>query len=694
MLASSAVAQDPVLLARAYAGNSNPANRSALLQYASTHKDRSGGIALLAIAGHDTSPDRYTLQAARERLPELADYVLWLSASAAFEGGDFAAAAKDAEAVVQQSPKSPLQPESALLAAKAYLAANTPARAVDVLRRAHGDLPQPDGDLALAGAFEAAHDPANAAAFYQRVWLEYPASAQAQIAEAGMAGAKRPSASALLVRATKLIEAREFEQARRDLTALAASSSGVEHDFALVRIGVADQRARKNAAALSYLHTLAVTHPEADAERLYYTLAAARRLNRLDVIEPTLERLARSHPVSEWRLQALVAAGDEYLVLNQPAQFEPFYKACYEQFPKSPQASYCHWQVVFNQYLLRTRNSSDLLRAHLQQYPTSEKASAAMYFLGHLAEGESDWGDARAWYQQIEKLFPNYYYAVLARERSSRSELRNAAATGTAAEFLKGITFPARALPASFQPLPSSEARFERARLLRSAALDEFAEKELRFGAKSSEQPEAFGLELARVASARSAPERAIRYLKHYAPGYLVSPMKSAPREFWTLSFPLPWRGPLENSSKEAGLDPFILAALIRQESEFDATAISRAKAYGLTQILPSTGRELGRRLNLRRFTPTMLFDPEINLRLGAQYLRTILNSFHGEWEPTLAAYNAGRSRAVAWLKRSEFRDRAEFVESIPFRETRNYVQIVLRNADLYRRLYAFKKDN
>ena len=83
-----------------------------------------------------------------------------------------------------------------------------------------------------------------------------------------------------------------------------------------------------------------------------------------------------------------------------------------------------------------------------------------------------------------------------------------------------------------------------------------------------------------------------------------------------------------------------------------------------------------------------MLFRPEFNLRLGAQYLKTQLSGFDGRWEPTLAAYNAGKTRAVEWLNRAEYREPAEYVESIPYTETRNYVQVVMRNADLYRRVY------
>jgi soluble lytic murein transglycosylase len=100
-------------------------------------------------------------------------------------------------------------------------------------------------------------------------------------------------------------------------------------------------------------------------------------------------------------------------------------------------------------------------------------------------------------------------------------------------------------------------------------------------------------------------------------------------------------------------------------------------------QVLPSTGRQLG------ASPASRLFEPEVNLRVGMRHLKSLLDSFDGKWEPTLAAYNAGRSRAVEWLTWGEFREPAEFIETIPFSETRAYVQIVLRNAEIYRRLYG-----
>jgi soluble lytic murein transglycosylase len=130
------------------------------------------------------------------------------------------------------------------------------------------------------------------------------------------------------------------------------------------------------------------------------------------------------------------------------------------------------------------------------------------------------------------------------------------------------------------------------------------------------------------------------------------------------------------------------LAGLIRQESEFNPQAVSRAKAYGLTQVRPATGRQFARKVGLARVTTRVLYQPAANLKIGSSILRSMLDQQGGKVEQTLAAYNAGPHRVVEWMAWSTYREPAEFVESIPFTETRDYVQAVLRNAEMYRRLY------
>ena len=225
--------------------------------------------------------------------------------------------------------------------------------------------------------------------------------------------------------------------------------------------------------------------------------------------------------------------------------------------------------------------------------------------------------------------------------------------------------------------------------MLASAGLSDWAENELRFGAKTGAQSQILAMELAQIASRRGAVDQAVRYIKSLVPEYLFVPLDAAPTSFWRLAFPMPYRAEIERYSKERSVDPYLVAALIRQESEFNPKAVSRANARGLTQVMPSTGRQLSRKVGIRRFSTPMLFQPAVNLKLGAYLLRSLFDQLGGKWEPTLAAYNGGKTRATNWLTWSDYREPAEFVETIPFTETRNYVQFVLRNADLYRRLYG-----
>jgi soluble lytic murein transglycosylase len=686
-------------LAREYKLRPTPENREALMRYAAAHGDAHGALALLAAGVVDLNLGRLdavaALGEARAREPKLADWSAYLLAKAHFQARRFDASAEAAQVVLGSEPPSPVAGSAALVGAKAYLAAGKAENAVQMLLGAGDRLLQPAGDMTLGSAYEAVGDRKSAALAYQRVWLDYPETPEAKEAEAALnrvgPGFAEIPAAALLRRAGKLAGARDFARARQAYQSLAAleSTSAVERELARVRIGVVDYQDRRDAAALSYLSGLTITTADVDAERLFYVLACARRLDRLDTMDDAVRQLSRKYPTSEWRLRALVAAGNEYLLLNRPESFEPLYQTCAEQFPDSSDAPYCQWRLAFSAYRQDRSTAGPLLQAHLMRFPRSNQASGAMYFLGRLAERSVEWDVAHTYYARIELLFPNDYYAVLARERLAHPDIARAGVSKDTTAFLTPLPFPRKGLTGESRAAGTAAKRFERARLLNIASLGEFAEIELKFGARTGQQAEAYGLELARLAAGRSDTAQSIRYLKRYTPGYLYSRFEAAPPEFWRLAFPWPWRETIEKYSLNNELDPFIVVALIRQESEFDARALSRSDARGLTQILPSTGRELSRRLHLRGFRTSLLYDPAVNLRLGALYLKLLVARFDGGWEPTLAAYNAGGRRVAAWLGAGPYREPAEFVESIPFSETRHYVQLVLRNADLYRRLYG-----
>ncbi len=229
--------------------------------------------------------------------------------------------------------------------------------------------------------------------------------------------------------------------------------------------------------------------------------------------------------------------------------------------------------------------------------------------------------------------------------------------------------------------------------MLQLTGLSDFAEGELKYGARhDGEQENVYAYELAKSAAARNAPDVALHYVKAYAPGYLYMPLDQAPVSFWQLAFPIPYRGAIVQYSRDEGLDPFVVAALIRQESEFNVRIISYANAYGLMQLLPSTGRQLARHFGVRRLSNNQLLTADRNIQLGTYYFRNLLNSYNGQIEMALASYNAGPGRAALWRTWGPFREPAEFIETVPFHQTRGYIQIVLRNADVYRRLVRWRR--
>jgi soluble lytic murein transglycosylase len=160
------------------------------------------------------------------------------------------------------------------------------------------------------------------------------------------------------------------------------------------------------------------------------------------------------------------------------------------------------------------------------------------------------------------------------------------------------------------------------------------------------------------------------------------------PREVWQVLFPIRYEQELLAEAREDGLDPALVAALILQESSYQADARSRAGARGLMQVMPATGRRIARAKGVR-FKRPALNDPETSLDFGTHYLRQMSERYAGAVEKVLAAYNAGPHRVDAWTALRGAQTAEEFIETIPFTETRGYVMIVLANREQYRRLYG-----
>jgi soluble lytic murein transglycosylase len=619
------------------------------------------------------------------RLPKLADYAGYYLAAAEVESKMRTDVAADVATVWAAPVTSPLVAKAAIIAASGLLTAGKANDAIQVLKQHYDALAQPDGDLALAAAYEGAGDLAHAAIFYQQVYHRYPENDLAARAATALSSLKghmgaswqAPSPQMAFERAGRLMETRNKIRARVEYGAIVAQLSGLERDLARVRSASGD---------CQQLKSMQLADSEADAERLYYVAECAARQGDDGARMEAIRHLNQQHEHSPWRFKTLLSLASKYLVANRVDDYEPLFEAAGRSFPAEPRASGAHWRYVWAGYMRRKPDAEDRLREHLRLFGAQPTAGSALYFLGRLAEEGKDYGAAHAYFGKLADQFPNYYYGILGRKKLGDGAIAAATPSTKVQEFLMSVPFAESRYPGKQAPTLETQTRIERAQLLRSAGLTDLADAELRFGARNGGQPALLAIEVARAAESSFL---GLRAMKSLVPEGLTMPLDTAPKDFWQFLFPLPYKDELLTYAKTHSLDPCMVAALIRQESEFNPRALSPAKAYGLTQVMPVTGRSLARKAGLRTFSSSMLYQPGTNLRLGTLYMRMLLDQLNGNWEEMLAAYNAGKGRVTLWQSWATYREPAEFVESIPFTETREYVQGVLRNAEIYRRVYG-----
>jgi soluble lytic murein transglycosylase len=679
--------------ARAWRTTAKSPQRAVLEQCAARlSSSPAGAAARLALAVSALEARRFAevpplLTRVRGQLGQIDDYAAFFHASALAGMEQHASAITALDPVWKQDPVSPVAGRAALLAAASYMALGKPAASAQILENHDSQLPQPAGAMALGEAWLGAGDLTKAGLNFTRVYFGYPQSAEA--ARVGAEWRVKGTPADYLLRVDRSA-AGNAAVLRSEVLAASSTWSPAERELALVKTFELDYRARRYAAVRQGLAAMQTTAPEADAERSWWLYQTARRLDLDADRQAAFARISRHHPASSRHLDVLLAEGYRLLVDNKYEEYEPIYRACATHFERDPKAAFCHWKLVWSSYFRRRPDAEKLLREHMQRFPHSEKANTALYFLGRLAEQRGEHGAARLYYETIRTQFHHTYYALLAEDRLNDPRVRGAAVPAVARQFVAAIPWPARR-PFSAEEAATAQRRRERASLLAMAGLDNYAEFELRMGAREEKAPIGLAMDLADHMTKVGQADKGLRYIKGLLPGYLFFPWEAAGERFWRLAFPLPFQDDVQKYAREHDVDAFIVAGLIRQESEFNPRVVSRAKAYGLTQILPSTGRDLSRRVGLRAFQPAMLFDPAVNLRLGTYYLKILMKSFEGRWEDVLAAYNGGGTRVRKWRGFGEFREQAEFIETIPFDETREYVQSVLRNAAVYRRLYDGK---
>ena len=686
-------------LSRKLASSRTAANFQSLQRYADAASGAERDLAL-----YSTGMARYAEKeypAAEKAFAGIGDGIGWLNEYASYYQArcivlaeDFERALSPLEQFGKQYPDSRFAPAAERLRVESLLRLRRLDQARSLVSSKSGTLDEPVR-LYLAGRIEhVGGDYRKAVGLYREAYYHYPFSDQADAAESHLDGLRAsmgnayPSAPAgwRLARAEALSKGRDFARASAEFTrALAAGLSAADRDRAVIGRGSADYSRGSNSAAYSALAKARPSASDLEAQRLYLLCAIERRQGLVRPMHSSLAKLASRHAASPWYQEALLSVGRFYYLRDDREQYPTLFKRLVQAFPKGEHAPYAHWKICWRAWLDGSGGRQALLAEHVDRFPGASTAPSALYWLGRLHDREGRPAEARAHYRAITNLFPHFYYAFLARERLDQSG--EGPASEEITRRIEGLIPTARKLSA--QPRASTQAFLEAGSTLHLLGADEDARQE--FSRVDYRQPDAHfaGLALGRLHSKLDQHHLAVRAMKRYAFGYLRFPLESWDTEYWRYLFPLGWEESLRSRSERHGLDPYLVAALIRQESEYDPRARSRAGALGLMQIMPRTGRGLFRRLGIPGFSSRKLINPDVSLRLGTFHLKESLAKFDGEVEKALAGYNAGDRRVPQWMQLGPFEEVAEFVETIPFTETRGYVQSVLRNREMYKRLYG-----
>ncbi|MGC2645449.1 MAG: transglycosylase SLT domain-containing protein, partial [Candidatus Sulfotelmatobacter sp.] len=445
----------------------------------------------------------------------------------------------------------------------------------------------------------------------------------------------------------------------------------------------------KNRDAKQVLASVGNVSGELNAQRLYLLGQVAWAANDNDTFYRTVDELRQADATSPWLEQALLSAANLHLVHHEYDQALDAFREAQQRFPDGPRASYVHWKAAW--LTLRQGRNEDAKKAFEEQiamYPSGAETPAALYWRARLAEEDNQFVMARAFYQKLSDRYRNFYYAELARQRMKHLPATTDTAAVTQYAILDHVPPINHAEKITETDPPTDELRVQKAQLLGNGGLVDFAVRELQAAAATDGGSWA-PAETAQLYVETGHYDRAIEFMKHSAPNYFALDIPDLPRKYWEALFPKPYWNDLKRNSDANKLDPYLVASLIRQESEFNPNAVSRANAVGLMQLLPKTGKLVAKEVRLRRYNASQLYTPAVNLQLGTRYFRGMVDKFGGSFEYALAAYNAGSDRVDDWLAQGKYRDPQEFVESIPFTETREYVQAILRNASVYKQLYG-----
>ena len=471
--------------------------------------------------------------------------------------------------------------------------------------------------------------------------------------------------------------------------------------------GMADAyfRLRNKKDGLNVLEKLAAQYQTANPE------IAARALYQIGVkhwgadenaqAQAYMQRIVKAYPQTSWSATARYVLGRIAQDGDAYPEAAKWYAAVYETQPRSEFAEEALWRAGWALYLAQQYAPAEKLFAQARAaFPNGDYVNDALYWQGRTCEKMPNRPAALKMYQQLAQSAPSTYYGILAQKRLRLLNVPAAVPAKQNGE-IPAVAVVLQALQPMQPPARYDEIARHVSKILEFQAiqLTGYAVKEIEWlAALDSEagqtpgRPPLLTYLLSRLYAGIGKYLPAIQCISELETALKQSAGQAFPFPWEKLKYPLAYWELIRKYAQANNLDPFLVAAVIRQESAYDPAAVSSANAKGLMQLMTFTGKHMAQKLGWKKFDVAQLYAPEINIQLGTQYLTQLLEQYDNNLYRTLAAYNAGPDSTKKWWpdKGANDQDAQEvIVENITYRATRLYIKQVLRSQHYYRVLYG-----
>ncbi len=650
------------------------------------------------------------LRQASRTYAALPDYALFHLAEASLALGAAASTIDSLERLLVDHPESVLAPRARLLLADALVVDGRTARAREIYRQAidKGGTGVPAHELRMRIADVLAREGAkdDCIAICLDVWRDAPLSSAAARAASRLdeMAVPRP-VEARYRRALSLGDAGEYARALKEIDLL--DKTKLPPDWRKRRAMI-HFKARDYPAARADLERYAADlkpGPER-AETTYWIARTFARANDYAAANRVYERLRKHYPESGWARDALYKQGLMALEEKNLAAAARNFELYATLYPTGSDVDEAIWYAGWSQHRMRKYLTAEAtFRKLVERYPRSQLVPRALYWTGRgqILAGRREAGVATlSALARDQKLT---YYGMLAAgglAEAGETSLQGvkgepapaaaaAATSGPSSDEAPGPASAPAAPPAAsdqVRPTGSAAFRFHESRARELVRLGFLAEAPLELSAaRDAAITREQKLDLAHLSIAAEYFHGALNIVRTTLPAELES--SAGDGEIYRLAYPRAYERWVTSVSAQYRYSPSVLWAIMREESTFRPEVVSPVGAIGLLQIMPYTGEEIAAGLGVKGFTPDRLYEPETNIGFSAWYVRKLIAKYGGNEALAIAGYNAGPEAVDRWLKQRGDLSLDEFIEEIPYTETRRYVKRVLMSYGIYEALYG-----